>query len=103
MSISNFLARNGVGGFYKERERMGVNDCVLTDIQILGPFNSKAQAEEYRHEFSAPAFKNLTPENTYKDEEKVRYRLFSPKACDGQKSDWVKDLYIQTVEKPTVG
>lgn len=101
MSITDFLARSGVGAFYKRRERMGINDCILTDIQIIGPFNSQAQAENYDHNYKAPAFRNLTPDRVHKDEEAVLYHLFAPKASDGQKSAWVKDLYIQTVETPS--
>ncbi len=106
MSVLNFLAQKGIGGFYKEKTRMGYDraqprDIILTDIQIVGPFNSKAQATEYPHTFAPPAFSYLTSEIMKIDEETIRFRLFKPEARDGQKSSNVTDLYIQTIESPS--
>lgn len=99
MRILEIFSKLGIGGFYKEQITTGYHGARLTDIQIIGPFKTAAEAKDHSHKWKPPAFSSLTPENTEQRQENVKFFLFKPDNFEGELSSPV-NLLIQKVECP---
>lgn len=98
MNLTNYLAQRGIGGFYKRKERIGISSHMFSVIQLKGPFQSQAAAEQTTIE---PDNQLDLFTNIHDGGEHVAYYWFHPQDNEGQKSSDPRDLYMQTVTAPS--